>query len=110
MRVRKTSDRGVVEVSSSSRRRLWHRVDLEEMTCTCEGAMDFAKASQGPCKHIEAAIVARSRPTPPRPPCGSLFTLFKEVKPMTPRRRKPGINYSPALCFPSAGLSLLRIA
>ncbi len=77
MRVRKTNDRGVVEVSSESLKRTWYRVDLEEQTCTCPHAMDFAKASQGPCKHLEAALVARARRAVSMPLSGSLFAFLR---------------------------------
>lgn len=36
--VRTTKDRGVYVVRSKSRRHIWHRVDVEVLTCNCERA------------------------------------------------------------------------
>ena len=56
MTIRPTNDRGVFEVSSQSGDE-WHRVDAEEMTCSCSRVMEFADTV---CPHLEAIFQTRA--------------------------------------------------
>lgn len=76
MKVTRTNDRNVFEVSSQSRRGVKHRVDLDEKTCTCERGMDYKQAGDT-CPHLEAALrFAFPIKVPARPISASMCAIL----------------------------------
>lgn len=54
-------DRNTYLVQSRTREDVKHIVDLDEMTCSCEAAMEFMTTSEkAPCHHIESALAFRA--------------------------------------------------
>lgn len=64
-------------VTSETRDEIEHLVDMSDLTCSCEAALDFAtRTPSDPCKHILAVIATKAKKTPARRRQGSPFALL----------------------------------
>lgn len=70
-------DIGTYLVTSRTREDVEHLVDLSDLTCSCEAALDFANTTpENPCAHVEAALAFRAGAKRHRPRQSSPFALF----------------------------------
>lgn len=71
-------DIGTYLVTSRTRAEIEHLVDLSDMTCSCEAALDFETTSPvAPCAHVEAAIAFRAAAKPARRRPAPAFALLR---------------------------------
>lgn len=64
-------------VSSATRAEVEHLVDVVEMACSCEAALDFGtRGPNDPCSHLQAVLAMGSR-KPAKRRTASVLALFK---------------------------------